>query len=63
VLVIGSEGTGLRRLTREHCDALVGIEMPGGFESLNASVAAAIALYETARSRAQHAAHPSPNVS
>jgi 23S rRNA (guanosine2251-2'-O)-methyltransferase len=51
VLVIGSEGDGLRRLTREHCDELVRIEMPGGFESLNASVAAGIALYETARAR------------
>jgi 23S rRNA (guanosine2251-2'-O)-methyltransferase len=53
VLVIGSEGDGLRRLTREHCDALVRIEMPGGFESLNASVAASIALYESARARAR----------
>jgi 23S rRNA (guanosine2251-2'-O)-methyltransferase len=52
VLVIGSEGDGLRRLTREMCDVLVRIEMPGGFESLNASVAAAIALYESARGRA-----------
>jgi 23S rRNA (guanosine2251-2'-O)-methyltransferase len=53
VLVIGSEGDGLRRLTREHCDCLVRIEMPGGFESLNASVAASIALYESARARAR----------
>lgn len=53
VLVIGSEGDGLRRLTREQCDALVRIEMPGGFESLNASVAASIALYESARARAR----------
>jgi 23S rRNA (guanosine2251-2'-O)-methyltransferase len=52
VLVIGSEGDGLRRLTREHCDELVRIEMPGQFESLNASVAAGIALYECARARA-----------
>jgi 23S rRNA (guanosine2251-2'-O)-methyltransferase len=52
VLVIGSEGDGLRRLTRSMCDELVRIEMPGGFESLNASVAAAIALYESARGRA-----------
>jgi len=52
VLVIGSEGDGLRRLTRSLCDELVRIEMPGGFESLNASVAAGIALYESARARA-----------
>lgn len=51
VLVIGSEGDGLRRLTREQCDALVRIDMPGDFESLNASVAASIALYESARAR------------
>jgi len=53
VLVIGSEGDGLRRLTRQHCDVLVRIVMPGGFESLNASVAASIALYESARARAR----------
>jgi 23S rRNA (guanosine2251-2'-O)-methyltransferase len=52
VLVIGSEGHGLRRLTRELCDELARIEMPGQFESLNASVAASIALYESARGRA-----------
>lgn len=57
VLVIGSEGDGLRRLTRQQCDTLVRIDMPGGFESLNASVAASIALYESARARShlQHA--------
>lgn len=55
VLVIGSEGDGLRRLTRERCDALVRIDMPGGFESLNASVAASIALYESARARTRAA--------
>ena len=51
VLVIGSEGSGLRRLTRERCDTLARIELAAGFESLNASVAAAIALYESARAR------------
>lgn len=45
VIVMGSEGEGLRRLVAEHCDILAKIAMPGGFESLNVASAAAIALY------------------
>lgn len=51
VLVVGAEGPGLSRLTRERCDALVRLPMHGHVASLNASVAAAIALYELRRQR------------
>ncbi|MCI1749695.1 MAG: 23S rRNA (guanosine(2251)-2'-O)-methyltransferase RlmB [Acidipropionibacterium sp.] len=52
VIVIGSEGEGLARLTRDNCDALAGIPITAEVESLNASVAASIALYEVSRARA-----------
>ncbi len=46
VLVVGSEGKGLRRMVRERCDMVVQIRQQGPMDSLNASVAAAIAMYE-----------------
>jgi len=50
-LVIGSEGNGLSRLTRELCDFIVSIPMQGQISSLNASVAAALLMYEVVRQR------------
>jgi 23S rRNA (guanosine2251-2'-O)-methyltransferase len=50
-LVLGAEGGGMRRLTRENCDFLVRLPMRGAVESLNVSVAAGILLYESLRQR------------
>jgi 23S rRNA (guanosine2251-2'-O)-methyltransferase len=51
-LVMGSEGKGMRRLTRETCDELVSIPMRGTVESLNISVATAVCLFEIRRQQA-----------
>jgi 23S rRNA (guanosine2251-2'-O)-methyltransferase len=50
-VVMGAEGSGLRRLTREHCDVLVYIPMAGSVESLNVSVATGVTLFEALRQR------------
>lgn len=50
-IVMGSEGEGMRRLTRENCDLLVNIPMLGAVESLNVSVASGVCLYEARRQR------------
>jgi|TARA_R100000049_G_C1952270_1_gene101092 23S rRNA (guanosine2251-2'-O)-methyltransferase len=50
-LVMGAEGKGMRRLTREHCDQLINIPMQGHVDSLNVSVATGVCLYEALRQR------------
>lgn len=54
VLVMGAEGKGMRRLTREHCDYLVKLPMAGSVSSLNVSVAAGVCLFEVVRQRSSH---------
>ncbi|WP_312481460.1 23S rRNA (guanosine(2251)-2'-O)-methyltransferase RlmB [Stutzerimonas nitrititolerans] len=51
VLVMGAEGKGMRRLTREHCDFLVRLPMAGSVSSLNVSVATGVCLFEALRQR------------
>ena len=50
-LVVGAEGSGITRLVRSTCDFIAELPMPGGFESLNAGVAAAVTMYEILRQR------------
>ncbi len=52
-LVMGAEGKGMRRLTREHCDQLVKIPMAGEVSSLNVSVATGVCLFEAVRQRSK----------
>lgn len=51
VLIMGAEGKGMRRLTREHCDFLVKLPMAGSVSSLNVSVATGVCLFEAVRQR------------
>jgi 23S rRNA (guanosine2251-2'-O)-methyltransferase len=59
-LVVGAEGKGLRKTVKRACDVLARLPMPGPIASLNASVAAAMALYEAVRQRSAAAPAPPP---
>ena len=54
-IVMGAEGEGMRRLTRERCDVLVRLPMQGSVESLNVSVACGVVCYEALRQRSKPA--------
>ncbi len=56
ILIMGAEGKGMRRLTREHCDYLVKLPMAGSVSSLNVSVATGVCLFEAMRQRSVKAA-------
>jgi 23S rRNA (guanosine2251-2'-O)-methyltransferase len=56
ILIMGAEGKGMRRLTREHCDYLVRLPMAGSVSSLNVSVATGVCLFEALRQRSAKAA-------
>ena len=58
ILIMGAEGKGMRRLTREHCDYLVKLPRAGSVSSLNVSVAAGVCLFEALRQRSVKAKSP-----
>ncbi|MBA1377553.1 MULTISPECIES: 23S rRNA (guanosine(2251)-2'-O)-methyltransferase RlmB [Pseudomonas] len=60
ILIMGAEGKGMRRLTREHCDYLVKLPMAGSVSSLNVSVATGVCLFEALRQRGAKAAAKKP---
>ena len=60
ILIMGAEGKGMRRLTREHCDYLVKLPMAGSVSSLNVSVATGVCLFEALRQRGAKSAAKKP---
>ena len=60
ILIMGAEGKGMRRLTREHCDYLVKLPMAGSVSSLNVSVATGVCLFEALRQRSAKAGAKKP---